>query len=178
MSIDYLQFRENIRVNLEKRLTEFISEETIGGVDVAKMSRNVEKGIYNYCIKEATTHQIIKSWTNTYFMQLYVDRFKSVYLNINEELVSLIISKEIPAHSISFMSHQEFRPEKWKELIEKKMKRDESRTNQHIEASTTMYSCKKCKSKRCTYYEMQTRSADEPATIFLSCLDCGKNWKV
>jgi transcription elongation factor S-II len=28
-----------------------------------------------------------------------------------------------------------------------------------------------------TYYEMQTRSADEPMTVFVSCLNCGKNWK-
>ena len=78
---------------------------------------------------------------------------------------------------LAFMTHQEMHPELWKDLIEQKMKRDESKMNQRLEASTDMFTCKKCKSKRCTYYELQTRSADEPATIFVTCLDCGKNWK-
>ena len=57
------------------------------------------------------------------------------------------------------------------------MKRDVSKFNTNTQASTDMFTCRKCKSKRCTYYELQTRSADEPATIFVTCLDCGKNWK-
>ena len=46
-----------------------------------------------------------------------------------------------------------------------------------ISETQVQFTCSKCKSKKCTYYEMQTRSADEPATIFITCLDCGKNWR-
>ena len=56
-------------------------------------------------------------------------------------------------------------------------KDDASKYDDNIQASTNMYTCRKCKSTRCTYYEMQTRSADEPATIFVTCLDCGKHWR-
>ena len=75
------------------------------------------------------------------------------------------------------MTHQELNPEHWKEYIDKKIKRDASKYNMNIEASTDMFTCKKCKSKKCTYYELQTRSADEPMTIFVSCLDCGAHFK-
>jgi transcription elongation factor S-II len=75
------------------------------------------------------------------------------------------------------MTHQEMSPDHWKKRIEMKIKRDRSRFSTNIEASTDMFQCRKCKSKKCTYYELQTRSADEPATIFITCLDCGKNWK-
>ena len=75
------------------------------------------------------------------------------------------------------MTHQEMKPSRWKELIDQKIKRDENKYNTCIQASTDMFTCRKCKSKRCTYYELQTRSADEPATIFVTCLDCGKNMK-
>lgn len=37
--------------------------------------------------------------------------------------------------------------------------------------------CFKCHSKKVLYREMQTRSADEPMTVFALCLSCGKRWK-
>jgi DNA-directed RNA polymerase subunit M/transcription elongation factor TFIIS len=37
--------------------------------------------------------------------------------------------------------------------------------------------CGKCKGKKTTYYQMQTRSADEPMTTFVTCHDCGNKWK-
>ena len=38
---------------------------------------------------------------------------------------------------------------------------------------TDMFSCGKCKSKECTYTQLQTRSADEPMTTFVYCMACG-----
>ena len=40
-----------------------------------------------------------------------------------------------------------------------------------------MYPCIRCKSKYVDYTERQTRSADEPMTVFLRCLNCEKRWK-
>ena len=99
-------------------------------------------------------------------------------MNLTPEIKSQIETGEITPQEIAFLTHQELNPGRWKELIERKMKRDESKFNTNIQASTDMFTCKKCKSKKCTYYELQTRSADEPATIFITCLDCGKHWKI
>jgi len=44
-------------------------------------------------------------------------------------------------------------------------------------AATDQFKCYKCKKRKCTYYEMQTRSADEPMTTFVTCLSCGNRWK-
>ena len=92
-------------------------------------------------------------------------------------LLDQLKNKDISPQNVAFMTHQEYNPTRWKALIESKMKRDASKYDDNIQASTNMYTCKKCKSSRCTYYEMQTRSADEPATIFVTCLDCGKHWR-
>ena len=40
-----------------------------------------------------------------------------------------------------------------------------------------MFTCGRCKSDQTTYYQLQTRSADEPMTTFVSCLECGNRWK-
>ena len=95
----------------------------------------------------------------------------------NPTLLANLTNGEIKAESLAHMTHQEMDPEHWRELLEKKSKRDENKYSNNAQASTDMFTCRKCKSKRCTYYELQTRSADEPATIFITCLDCGKNWK-
>ena len=159
-------FRKNIRVKLGAVLGE------------DPLSVNLEKGVYNYAIKEANNRKIIKKWENPYFAQLYIDRLRSIFLNLkNEQLLQQIKNKEITVQNLAFMTHQEMNPEHWKTLIEQKIKRDANKFTTNIQASTDMFTCKKCKSKRCTYYELQTRSADEPATIFITCLDCGKNWK-
>jgi len=143
-----------------------------------KLGKNIEVGIYNYAIQEAQFRQIIKKWTNPLFVQLYVDKLRSIYINLGqEEFLQQIQKGEILPQQVAFMTHQEMNPHIWKVHIEKKMKRDASKYNDNMQASTNMYTCKKCKSQRCTYYEMQTRSADEPATIFVTCLDCGKNWR-
>tara|TARA_E500000178_G_scaffold323890_1_gene349886 strand:- start:115 stop:627 length:513 start_codon:yes stop_codon:yes gene_type:complete len=139
---------------------------------------NLEKGIFNYAIKEATIKKIVKKWENPHFVSLYKDRLRSIYMNLkNDHFRKMIENNEIEIKQLAFMTHHEFNPERWQKMIEKKMKKDASKLNDNIQASTDMYTCKKCKSKRCTYYEMQTRSADEPATIFVTCLDCGKHWR-
>ena len=64
--------------------------------------------------------------------------------------------------------------DKWKEMIEKKIKRD---THEAVSMATDEFKCFKCMKRKCTYYQLQTRSADEPMTTFVSCLNCGNNWK-
>jgi len=47
-------------------------------------------------------------------------------------------------------------------------------TNQ---ASTDQFKCGKCGQRKCTYYQLQTRSADEPMTTFVTCTNCNNRWK-
>jgi len=158
------------RTNISKKLENIIGDET--------MSINLEKGIFNYALKEGTAKKIIKKWDNQSFVMLYLDRLRSIYINLqNNDLLDQVKSGEITPQVLAFMTHQEMNKEHWRELIEQKTKRDFHKYDKQIEASTDMFTCRKCKSKKCTYYELQTRSADEPATIFVTCLDCGKNWK-
>ena len=145
--------------------------------DEAKAT-NLEKGLYNYVIKEAKARKVIRKWDNKHFVKLYMAKLWTIHANLKKtEILEQIKSDELSPQQFAFMTHQEISPEHWKDLIERKIQRDESKFTQRVEASTDMFTCRKCKSKRCTYYELRTRSADEPATIFVTCLDCGKNWK-
>ena len=89
----------------------------------------------------------------------------------------MVSNGEIKAHEIAFMTHQELMPEKWTELIKAKSIRDKNKFEQKVEAMTDAFRCRKCKSRECTYYEMQCRSADEPMSCFVTCCNCGNRWK-
>mgnify|MGYP001223439604 FL=1 len=165
-----IQDDELFRKNIVFKLNDIIKNDLI--------SKELENGIYDYACKEANTWKLIIRWDNPNFVQLYSDRMRSIYINLKkDELLRNLQNGEINPKTLAFMTHQEMDPDHWKDLIDKKRKRDENKYNNTQQASTDMFTCKKCKSKRCTYYELQTRSADEPATIFVTCLDCGKNWK-
>jgi len=168
-----VNFRKNIAIKLQIML------ENNNETDYEIAATNIEKGIYNYAIKEGNTKKIIKKWDNPNFVHLYTDRLRTVYNNLKNvpDLLTKLQNGDIVPQHLAFMTHQEMNQEQWQTLIDQKIKRDASKYNTNIEASTDMYTCKKCKSKKCTYYELQTRSADEPATIFVSCLNCGKNWR-
>jgi len=158
------------RKNISTKLNAVIEDDTL--------CINVERGVFNYSLKEASTKKIIKKWENPRFVQIYLDRLRSLYINLKDpSFLNRIKNGEITPLNIASMTHQEMNPSQWKTLIEQKVMRDANKYTNNIQASTDMFTCKKCKSKRCTYYELQTRSADEPATIFITCLDCGKNWK-
>lgn len=160
------EFRAKVNLQLQK----FLPDVTI--------CKNLEKGIYNYCIKEATEKQIVKKWDNVYFTHLYLDRLRSIYYNLKQPaLVDRIMAKTIKSHEVAFMTHQEIIPEKWTQLLSDKKIREENIYAPKLMASTDSFTCRKCKSKECSYYQLQTRSADEPMTTFVTCLTCGNRWK-
>ena len=160
---------EVFRQNFVKKLNDKLGDEL--------MSRNMEKGIFNYAISESKSKKIIRKWENPQFSLIYVDKARSIYLNLNDDIINQIKSKTIKAQEVAGMTHQELCPEKWEQLINEKIQRDKYKYETTIEAATDTFTCKKCKSKKCTYYQMQTRSADEPMTTFVTCIDCGNRWK-
>ena len=161
---------ERFRANVIIKLTAIIGDN--------KISENLEKGIYNYTLKECEEKNLLKKWTNESFVLIYIEKLRTLIINLKDTtLLTNLLSKAVKAHEFVYMSHQELRPELWKSLIEEKKIKDENMYAPKIEASTDNFICGKCKSKKCTYYQLQTRSADEPMTTFVTCLDCGNRFK-
>ena len=149
-----------------------------------KLSKNIEKGIYNYIINIAKVKNIPRLWSNNVFYNLYMNKCLSIYVNLNKDsyiknnyLLGKILNNEIEPEKVSKLSVYDIFPDNWKELMDKKSKMDELKYKLKPEAMTDQFKCRKCFSRSCSYYEVQTRSADEPMTQFITCLNCKNRWK-
>ena len=77
-------------------------------------------------------------------------------------------------YELALLKSRDLFPSKWIAVIKhieyQDLKKDTLRT-------TDAYQCYKCKKNKIVIYERQTRSADEPMTVFFECQNCGNKWK-
>jgi len=174
MSLRKIENPDAFRSKIREKLSDFFK----AFENKDKYAINLEKGIHNWALKEATNRKVVKKWDNPFFVQIYLDHLRSIYVNLkNERLINMVNNGDIKVHEIAFMTHQEMEPERWDELIKAKMVRDQNKFEDRVEAMTDTFTCRKCYSKKCSYYQMQCKSADEPMSIFITCLDCGARMK-
>ena len=176
MSVKYSNRDDNKRNMMVKYLNK--------PIDDIKVSRKVEKGIYNYVIKVSKEKNIRRSWENTLFTNLYKSKILSVYSNLdtnsyiqNNQLLKNIKDGSIEPEKVGSLSVYDIFPDNWKELLNIKSKRDKIKYELKPEAMTNLFKCRKCGSRETSYYEVQTRSADEPMTQFITCLSCSNRWR-
>ena len=164
--INPVAFRQNVRDKINNYVEDY------------KKSINIEKSIFNNSIFKAIENNTDQRWDNPLFVVLYLDKLKMILCFIkNKENVTQILKREINCGEIAFKQYNELYPSKWEKLLEEKKLRLENKYFPKIEASTDIFTCRKCKSNKCTYYQLQTRSADEPMTTFVTCIECGNRWK-
>ena len=92
MSTKNIENPDTFRSNICKKLSSFFSENM-------KHATNLEKGIYNWALKEATNRKVVKKWDNQFFIQIYLDHLRSIFVNLrNDKLVQMVLNGEIKAH--------------------------------------------------------------------------------
>ena len=150
-----------------------------------KMSESMEKSIYNTTIKESRLKNIERSWDSQQFKWLYKKNYMKVYSNISYNKNASFVLEYLKYSLIDpvvmvTMKPYDLGPQIWeKEILNyiKKEERAEKITKEENQEGTSLFKCGKCKKSNCTYYQMQTRSADEPMTTFVTCLECMNRWK-
>jgi len=133
-------------------------------------SNEVETAILTKCVKDSQDWFIDQSWDNPVFLNLYRNRAIDLY---RYRQLMPTMSTEAFVNSTPMIQN----PERWAEIAESISQKDTATHSKKQTASINMH-CRRCKKKtRCDYYQMQTRSADEPMTTFVTCLDCDLRWK-
>ncbi len=132
----------------------------------------IESGIFEFTL----VYSLTKNYINTILPAIYNDKVNDLLRNLdpdnsvgNHTLKDAINVGDIDPQKVAFMSPQELHPERWQVLIKKNKLREEKKKNI---ATTDIYQCYKCKGRRCSMMELQLRSADEPMTKIITCLDC------
>jgi DNA-directed RNA polymerase subunit M/transcription elongation factor TFIIS len=146
---------------------------------------DLERGIYNAALQDAKKKGVRRHWENPDFAEIYKVIARRTVANLNPEayvgnsrLIKRLQDGEFPPHQIPFMSPRELYPEHWQELADEQLKRETTMLEgPSQEEGSDMFKCRRCGKSKTRYWEMQTRSADEPMTVFIRCLNCGKEWR-
>lgn len=162
-STTLLKIRNDVALKLDK----LIKDESL--------SKPIEEYIYEWVIKE------LGSEKSPLFRKIYLTKICSVYSNLdpksyigNQNLLKQLKDNEKSSNEIVNGKPWELCPEKWEELLLR------SKATQKFisesEVATDQFICGKCKMNKCSYSQAQIRSADEPMTTFVKCLNCGYKW--
>ncbi|CAI7591560.1 unnamed protein product [Penicillium pancosmium] len=115
--------------------------------------------------------------------EAYRTKMRSLFQNLkNKNNVSLrkrVLEGDIKPDYFIRMTSDELRSDAQREADEKikKMNMNNAMVAQGEKSISTSLQCGKCGQRKVTYTEAQTRAADEPMTLFCTCLNCGKSWK-
>lgn len=105
-------------------------------------------------------------------------RVISNLLNANTRLKDrLVDGTELPER-LGDATHKELWPELWESASMQPGHRAIITRESDTIVSESLIKCSACKNHTVQTTEFQTRSADEPMTIFCNCTTCGKRWKM
>jgi transcription elongation factor S-II len=135
-------------------------------------------------------------WSTCPEKKAYTEKGRSLVFNLkrNKSLTQDVILGNVTPETLAKMTSEELlseekrqeRSQEAKKIIDSKRldwdKANESKINEMCGIKgdllkASLFTCGRCKSTKTTSTQKQTRSADEPMTVFVLCLNCGKRWK-
>lgn len=149
-------------------------------IDNEEIAVDLEKGIFNWCVDFCESSASVRKNSLEDFENVYSDKFKSVMINMrdNDVVREQFNRREISGRELAHYQPYDWHPDLWKQTLSERLKR---RTAGVVQQNTTdLFRCGKCKERNTSYHELQIRSADEPATIFITCLNpkCKNQWRI
>lgn len=165
-----------IRDKVVQNFTEVVSSE---------LASELEVQLLYSIIHYSKLNGIDVDWANKIFWNTYRSKAISLYENLRtdgtvintEHWAKKLLAKEVEPKAFVEMPAEELCPSRWKAALDKMLETEIRLYSKNVSAAIYLY-CSRCKKKsKCDYYQMQTRSADEPMTTFVTCLECDREWK-
>jgi len=148
-------------------------------------AQDLEVGVFNHTIDLARTFPFAASWVNPTFQEAYMAKARSMVVNLNPDsyvgnrrLLLRLKEGEFRPHELVDMAPDRLLPEAWEGIVAGEESKKKGAYEGSVAAMTDVYTCGKCKKKKCTYYELQIRACDENSCTFIRCLNCGHRWRI
>lgn len=135
-----------------------------------KLGEKIENELFNY----SENNKIIYMNKLKYLFEILHPESK--LYNIN--LVENVKSEKISVYELINLKPWDLCKDIWKDIIEEQNKTDKIVMDKTPIYTTDQFVCSKCKNNKCKTYSLQTRSADEPTTIFVNCIKCDNTWRM
>ena len=171
---DGTPYRQKILTPIDTLFEDKIKEE---------QKEELEKLIFQNSIRIAKKEHIRSSWVNKSFTDVYTAIARRILGNLsptsyvkNTGLWERFEAGEITIAQVVNQNSYEMFPDVWQQMVDRQAKRERTQLEGDFSRATDKWQCNGCKMRKCTYYELQTRSADEPMTVFIQCLNCNKRW--
>lgn len=151
------------------------------------LAEELESALLHLLNSQAIKDGIDVDWGNRVFWNMYRNKAISIYENLRGE-TSYVKNdqnwiEQIQTNAISVKEFIELNsidvcPSRWKETIQRVTELEKKLYSRNMAGSVRRY-CRSCKKEtKCEEFQLQTRSADEPMTKFITCLECDKKWKL
>nr|CAH8869080.1 unnamed protein product [Trichobilharzia regenti] len=153
-----------------------------GMIQSALESGNIPSGAYEceyLAIRIETSIYDLFNNTDTKYKQRVRTRVMNLRDSNNPNLRLNVLMGHVSPEKLASMTSEEMASKEMKELREKYTKETIEDHQMAVTGGTEtdLLRCGKCKQTKCTYNQVQTRSADEPMTTFVYCNNCGHRWK-
>ena len=143
-----------------------------------KACNDIEKSISLYTKKRANEYKFKVIWSDKNIRRFYTRKARSILFN-KEAIKKHIDDGTLRADDVAFTSCYDLRPDLYTDMFERRRNKELlTRIVDAKEKYDGILKCDACSSMKTRYVELQTRSADEPLTVFANCLACDHRWTI
>lgn len=155
------------------------------GLDIDNnIVKNMELCTWNWAFRRSSELGDVPATNNRYHVGRYKQKFLSMIYNLKKSpnLKDRILKGELKTSAAINLSPQGLWPDgphakMTEKIADIEMKKLHAANYMHDKDYKGLFRCGKCRGYKTTFYQMQTRSADEPMTVFITCHTCNIRWK-
>jgi transcription elongation factor S-II len=144
----------------------------------------LEQSIFQSALLDADIKYVVKHFENNLFQICYMNAVRRILSNLdqtnyvgNSQLLEKLRRGDLQINHLAIMNSVDYAPGLYTGMRDRMLLREQQQLDGNKAMATDMFKCGRCHKREATFYELQTRSADEPMTKFITCVNCGNHWK-